>query len=200
VTSNNRQRARRASLPNFSPIPLDIAYQFVAHILQSPERGRRDFLKYGREGRLGWWKLTPFDDWINDDEPVASDFLKLCELIEIQLHDGRKVLYLAVRGATNPNVDSTIEVNGETLRVLANDSFGLSRDNLVDIWPSLGGQRRRKEARQQKRAKDLMRQFWPPDGPSEDVTDDMVHQEFMARKIKNPPSVDSIARTRGHRD
>jgi hypothetical protein len=32
------------------------------------------------------------------------------------------------------------------------------------------------------------------------VTDDMVHQEFTARKIKNPPSVDTIARARGHRD
>ena len=41
-----------------------------------------------------------------------------------------------------------------------------------------------------------MRRLWGEVGPSEDVTDNMVHLEFRARKIENPPSVDTIARAR----
>lgn len=199
------QGARRASLssrlPNISIVPIDIAYEVVAHILQSRERARYDFLEFGREGRLHWWKLPPSSKvWVEDPELVARDFLKLCELVAVTKSDDQEYLYLAVRGEINDDVDWTIEVNGEPLRLLLKDQFGLSRDDLVSIYPSLGGRKRRKEAKQQKRAKDLMREFWGDVGPSEDVTDDMVHQEFKAREIKNPPSVDTIARARGHRD
>jgi hypothetical protein len=135
-------------LPDGSIIPLDIAYEIVAHIVESPEQARRDFLMHGRGDRLPrlrWWKAV--DSWINDDEELAADFLKRCELVEIQF----KGLYLAVRGKVNPDnwtvevngevfrvdVERTVVVNGEVLHLLVNDSFGLSRDDLIRIYPQL---------------------------------------------------------------
>jgi len=116
-------------LPDGPIIPLDIAYEVVAHVLKSPEQARLDFLTYGREGRLRWWKSL--ESWVNPEEPVGADFLKRCELIEID-----KVLYPAVRGEIDPPC-TTVEVNGEVLRLLDNDVFGLSRDDLIKLYPVL---------------------------------------------------------------
>ena len=125
-------------LPDIPIVPLDIAYEVVARVLQSCEQARRDFLVHGREGRLRWWKFL--NSWVNPEEPVATDFLKRCELIEIQEADGNKVPYLAVRGEVTPPC-TTIEVNGEVLRVLDNDVFGLSRDDLFKLYPVLAQSR-----------------------------------------------------------
>jgi hypothetical protein len=77
--------------------------------------------------------------------------LKRCELVEIQC----KGLYLAVRGKVNPDnwtvevngevlrvdAERSVEVNGEVLHLLVNNSFGLSRDDLVKIYPALAQSR-----------------------------------------------------------
>ena len=121
-------------LPDGSIVPLDIAYEVVAHVLQSSERARRDFLAHGRGERLPrlrWWKAV--NSWVNDDEELAADFLKRCELVEDGWH-----LDLAVRGEVKPDgPHTTTEVNGGVLLVLDNDDFGLSRDDLIKLYPML---------------------------------------------------------------
>src|SRR5215831_14295554 len=125
-------------LPDGSIVPLDIAYEVVAHVLQSSERARRDFLAHGRGERLPrlrWWKAV--NNWVNDDEELAADFLKRCELVEDGWH-----LHLAVRGEVKPDgPHTTTEVNGGLLLVLDNDDFGLSRDDLIKLYPVLAQSR-----------------------------------------------------------
>ena len=154
------------------------------------------------ERRLRLWKWPPPSRvWVEDP---GAGCKRLFEVMRARLAVGRdgndqEYLYLPpFVGEINEDVDSTIEVNGEPLRLLLKDHFGLSHDDLVSMYPSLGGRKRRTEPKKQKRAKDLMREFWGEVGPSEDVTDDMVHLEFRARKIKKRRvSVDTIARARG---
>src|SRR5262249_16256428 len=125
-------------LPDGSIVPLDIAYEVVAHILQSPEQARRDFLEHGRGDRLPrlrWYRAV--NSWVDDDEELAPDFLKRCELVEDGWH-----LDLAVRGEIKPNgPHTTTEVNGKVLFVRDNDDFGLSRDGLIEIYPALAQSR-----------------------------------------------------------
>jgi hypothetical protein len=192
------QGGRRASLsprlPNFSIVPIDIAYQVVAHILHSHGQARRDFLEFGREGRLRWWKFPPpSEQWVKEPEPVASDFLKLCEIVAATKTDDQEYLHLAVRGEINEDVDSTIEVNGEPLRLLLNVHFGLSRNDLVAMYPSLG--RRREEAKQQEHAMAAVAAVNAPTLPSAQKPADVSQRVWAVAKL-----LERLERERGSPD
>jgi len=156
-------------LPDDRIIELGIAYEVVG-LLQLPEQTRRDFLEHGREGRLGWWRFL--HSWTDPAEPVEADFLKKhCELVEIPL----KGFYLAVRGKVNPDnwtveVDGkvfradperTVEVNGEVLHLLVNDSFGLSRNDLITLYPALAPN---KNDGKEAKTIAMMKELYPPHG------------------------------------
>jgi hypothetical protein len=134
--------------------------------------GKRDAISLSVDGggRLHWWRFLR--SWLDPEEPVAPEILKRCELVEIRF----KGLYLAVRGKVNPDnwtveaggivfrVDPewTVEVDGEILHLLVNDSFGLTRGDLIKLFPELAPKKHPRDKVIETIA--LMKELYPPHG------------------------------------
>jgi hypothetical protein len=104
-------------------------------------------------------------------------------------------------------VEESVEVNGEVLHLLVNYSFGLSRDDLIRIYPVLAPKKRRKVTMRHNMIVAILHSLYPDARSAEDILDsagitDLEYQvgkkwtEECRRRGReySPPSWDTIKR------
>jgi len=185
-------------LPEVDWVLADMAFAALRGILGDDERARRKIEKLTHNKRLRWARLRHNAGWFAKPEPLSP---------ELSCQIALKVGYPFV-GSDDGLVP---DYSQPELIVFIDDKdqstefeFFLLRAALLLAFPSLGSTKRKTVSKQVERALKGLRWAYPPDGdPPDGTTDAEAYQavkvEFKNRKLKRPPSLDSVKRARGTR-